>query len=34
MEKYWGCGGISRKDDWIENVRMYDNPDIDIEEIW
>ncbi len=22
------------KDDWIKKVRMYDNPDIDIEEIW
>ncbi|MGB3225288.1 MAG: hypothetical protein WBB23_21030 [Desulforhopalus sp.] len=22
------------KDDWIEKVRMYDNPEIDIEEIW
>ena len=22
------------KDDWLENLRMYDNPSIDIEDIW
>lgn len=22
------------KDEWIENVKMYDNPNIDIEDIW
>lgn len=22
------------KDEWLENIRMYDNPNIDLDDIW